>query len=1009
MLRIAALLPIFFICLIVLPDSLMAQKSLFHENIDLDYRKGVELFEKEKYGAAQEYFKRAVEKYDDHSMLRGYAEYYSALCAIKLQNEDAEYLMVNFIESHPANTKTDEARFYLGRHHYRDNSFSDASRWFASARPEMLPAEIRDEYYFSMGYSFFMTGEFDRASTAFIEVMNGTSGYADAATYYYSHIAYTENNFQTALAGFTELRDDTEFSELASYYIIQIYYLQRRFEEVIRYGPELLETATERRVPEIARIIGESYYRQGNYEQSVDYLEIYMDKSEEVSRDDRYQIGFAYYRTGRYEKAAEMFEGVSGPDDELQQNALYHLADCYIELGEKDKARVAFESAARMEHDQRIREEALFNHSVLTYELAHMPFNEAIDGFNEFIELYPQSDRIDEAYNYLVMAYMNTNNYKQALVSLERISDKTSDIEEAYQRVAYFRGLELFNDLNFSEAVEMFDLSLQYSQYDPSIAAQSYYWKGEAYYRLENFDNATNNYSRFLLSPGAFELDEYKTAHYNMGYAYFEKKEYSDAQSWFRRYLNFDEVTGTRRYADALNRTGDSYFSMSRYSDALGYYRRAADAGKIDTDYALFQMAVCEGLLDREENKIDILYTLVQEHPGSPYKPDALYELGRTYLDIQSPDQAMEYYNRVFEEFPESRLAERSLLQIGLIHYNRDRYEEALATYKRVIDEYPGTSEARSALTGLRNIYIDIDDVDSYFEYADQLGDFADMTASEKDSLTYVSAENVYMSGDCESATERLENYLDEFGNGIFTVNAHFYLADCYHMKGEYEKALESYNYVTENPRSEFAEQAHEGAASIYFDKENWQPALENFEKLEELSRNKGNLKIARKGQMRCHFELGNYSEAAGSADRVLAMEDVPAEIVREAKYIGAKSYLALDELDEAADRFSDISGEVSSREGAESKYRVAEIYFRKGEYERAKEEVNDFISMSTPHHYWMANSFILLADVYMEEGDYFQARHTLKSVIDNYDVPDDGIIDRAEERLETIEERENM
>jgi GTP1/Obg family GTP-binding protein len=66
--------------------------------------------------------------------------------------------------------------------------------------------------------------------------------------------------------------------------------------------------------------------------------------------------------------------------------------------------------------------------------------------------LYPNSRRIDEAYNYLVMAYMNTRNYREALASIEKIREQTNDIRRAHQRVAYFRGLELYSNLRFEDA-----------------------------------------------------------------------------------------------------------------------------------------------------------------------------------------------------------------------------------------------------------------------------------------------------------------------------------------------------------------------------------------------------------------------------------------------------------------------------------------------------------------------------------------------------------------------------
>ena len=62
----------------------------------------------------------------------------------------------------------------------------------------------------------------------------------------------------------------------------------------------------------------------------------------------------------------------------------------------------------------------------------------------------------DEAYNYLMMAYMNTRNYRMALESLEKIRDKDSEIQKAYQRVAFFTGTGIFTNLRFDDAVTDF-------------------------------------------------------------------------------------------------------------------------------------------------------------------------------------------------------------------------------------------------------------------------------------------------------------------------------------------------------------------------------------------------------------------------------------------------------------------------------------------------------------------------------------------------------------------------
>ncbi len=990
--------------------AVSGQKPLIYDNADISFERAMDLFNKEKYGAAQKHFQRAMDEYEGiNTLLSSKAEYYSALCAVELFNADAEYLMMKFVSNNPESIHLNDAHFHLGRLYYRNRNYRRSSDWLEAVRHEYLNEELRDEYFFMLGYGYFMRNEYQRASRAFFVIRNWDSPYAAPATYYYSHIAYTENNLETALRGFLDLQDDESFSGIVPYYIIQIYYMQRRYDDVIEHGPELLEVAVSRRVAEIARVIGESYYRRRQYKEAIHYLEMFMENTGNISREDRYQLGYCYYQTERYEEAAAMFERVGGREDLLSQNTNYHLADCYIRLGDKQKARMAFSAASRMEFDRTIQEDALFNYSLLTFEIAYSPFNEAINGLNRFIELFPDSRRIDEAYNYLVMAYMNTRNYREALQSIEKISVHTSEIRQAHQRVAYFRGLELYSNLRFEDAIRVFDVSLENAQFNATIAAQTYYWKGEANFRLGRYDEAVRNYNRFLLSPGAFELDEYTIAHYNMGYGYFKSSDYQNAVSWFRRYLGLTREAGTRMVADALNRLGDAYFILTRYDTAVEYYERSVNNGMANRDYALFQKAVASGLLNRINVKIDILKQLLDEHPGSSYTTDALFELGNAHMTARTPESAIPFYRKVVDEYPASTYVSSALLQLGLIDYNRNRNQTAIEYFKQVAEGFPGTPESRSALAGLRNIYLDMNDIDSYVAYTRTLGDYATVTISEQDSLTYIAAENLYMAGNCRQATENFARYIEQFRSGSFILNAHFYKADCHHRLHEYEKALESYNFVTGMFRNTFTEQALLGASSINYSLGNYEDALANYEELERIAEITSSLLTARKGQMRCNSILGNHEATIRSASRVLTTYNLSEELRREAHFAMARAYKATNRHDQALNEFRVVAREVTSREGAESKYRIAEILFLQGKSEQSEQEIYELVAMNTPHQYWMAKSFILLADIYLDLGDDFQARHTLQSIIDNYDVPDDGILAETRSRLLEIGKREEI
>ena len=401
---------------------------------------------------------------------------------------------------------------------------------------------------------------------------------------------------------------------------------------------------------------------------------------------------------------------------------------------------------------------------------------------------------------------------------------------------------------------------------------------------------------------------------------------------------------------------------------------------------------------------------MLDEHPESAYVDDALFEMAKSYLTLQQSDKAIEKYKRVIEEFPASSYVKKSLVQLGLLYYNNDNNEEALKYYQRVVAEFPGTPEAKNALTGIKNIYVDMNNVDAYFAYVNSLGEFADISLSEQDSLTYISAEKMYMEGDCEKSTLQFNDYLSKFSDGSFVLNAHFYLADCYNRNENYEKALESYNYVIDKPKNTFTEQALMAAAQINYNNKNYEEALADYQKLDQVAEVNNHLIESRVGQLRSSYLLGNYKNAIEAADKVLHTEKISAEYKREAHYKKGKALLETGNNELALDEFRIISEEVNSKEGAEAKYLICNIYFNDKQLEVAENEIFDFAAQNTSQEYWLAKSFILLADIYLEKEDMFQAKHTLKSIMDNYDPKaDDEIITTAKEKYDAILELEKQ
>jgi len=995
-----------FIILINFP--VIAQETEFFNDVEEDIQIAADLFRRGRYSAAYLQYEKVQQQVDPKSEIYSEALYFKSVSAMKAGYSSGYKMLEKFISEHPESPYIGRAWFNLGDYQFDKRHYPAVLTSYSHVDNSALDENEQITLKYQSGYSNLMMENNDQAIDYFYDIKDKNHIYSRPATYYWAHLMYLDENYQSALEGFSKLNGDLVYSRFIPVYVSHIYYKQQKYNEVVNYTTGIIDDVEEEHKSELSKIIGDSYFHLREYENAIPYLEFYYETPGSKTREDNYILGYCYYDQGRYDKAVPLLENASKGKDEMAQNAYYHLADSYIKLDEKEKARVAFEAASQFDFNERIKEDALFSFAKLTYELSYSPFNETIKAFERYISLYPDSERNTEAYRYLTEVFMVTRNYSDAINAIEKIEVKSTEIKRAYQRVTFYRGLELFNNLAYNQAIDYFDISLENGSHDRELNARALFWKAEALYRVGDYQNSVASYSEFLNTPGAFSLAEFKDAEYNLGYAYFKLKDYRQAALHFRNYINSLDEQRTEKVADAFNRVGDYYFFNTDYSSAGKNYRKAYDMKIFEPDYSLYQIAFCLGLQQDQQGKINSLELLRTDFPDSDYADDAIYELGRTHERMGNNSQAILNYKYIISKYPESFLYKKALLQLGLINYNSGDMAKALEQYKEVVEKFPGTQESQTALLGIKNCYVEMNNIDAYFDYNRNLGSGASVTTSERDSLTYMAAERLYMSGN-ERAADQLQKYLQEFPNGSFAINAHFYLADLLYKDGSYARANEHYLYVAGQSNNIFSEQALSKSSELTFNAGMYSEALDLFDKLESVANSKWNILKAYTGQMRCHFRLDHYKEAIEAANKVINYKEVNEAWLREANYISGKSYFLSGDLNRAISPLKEVATDTKLEQGAEAKFLISGIYYRQNNVQKAEDEIMDFISKGTPFQYWLGKAFLLLADIYTGRNDLFQAKHTLRSVVENYSVEDDGIKAEAKEKLNEIETREQI
>ncbi len=920
---------ILMLLLVFVPALLEAQQTVYYQSISPEIQKAKELYLARNYISALSQFDRIAENAAENSDTRAEAMFYKALCGLKLDNGNAEEEIADFMKQFPESSFRNRALFEQAIYQFDKKKYSAVLKTFNSLNKAELTTDELTYFYYLRGYSNFELEKMDAAAADFAEIKEGNSMYAAPAQYYFGHIHYLKGNYDQALQEFVKLKKNPVFEKVIPFYISQIYYKQAKYREVVDYTAPIINSVAADQQPELARILGDSYFHLREFKEAIQFLEFFLADKNNKGRTENYMLGYCYYLNNEDAKAIPHLEIASKGKDELAQNACYHLADCYVETNDKNKARQAFEAASEFDFDAKIKEDALFNYAKITYELSYSPFNETIKAFDKYVATYPNSERNDAAYDYLVKVYMSTSNYRDAMTSIEKIKVKSPSVKTAYQRVAYFRALECFNNLEYKDAIENFDKSIEAGDFNKSYRTLSLFWKAEACYRLNDFNQAISGYNSFLKSSGANTLPEYHTANYNLAYAYFQLKDYSNAADYFRKFLNLEADMRSEKVADANNRLGDCNFLNRDYGAAISNYDRALIMNQYDADYSLFQKAFCLGIQRDNQAKIGALQSLIQNYPKSTYQDDALFELGRTYERMNQPQLAIGFYKDLISKYPQSNLVNKALVQLGLVSYNSNDFQSSVKYYKQVVDRSPNSPETQAALAGMKNSYVEMNDVDAYFAYTGSLGSGSQVSASEQDSLSYQSAEKLYMAKD-KKARSQFERYLNQFPNGSFVLNSHFYLAEILYNEGENAKALAEYELVIAQPDNYFTPTSLLKAAGLHYNAENYKQSLAYFGRLAKTTDAGNKLQDIQTGIMRCQFKLGNYQASAEAANQVLATEKVSDILKRETNYSLGVSYYKLGNQDKAFPILSKLSADTNSAEGAESKFLVAQILYEK-------------------------------------------------------------------------------
>ncbi len=323
---------------------------------------------------------------------------------------------------------------------------------------------------------------------------------------------------------------------------------------------------------------------------------------------------------------------------------------------------------------------------------------------------------------------------------------------------------------------------------------------------------------------------------------------------------------------------GQCYFFKGRYVKAFDVFQGLTEE-KAYRDAVLFWLGETYfkgGDLKAAETHYR---KVIEEHPDSPYLPQARYALGWTALKKKDYAAALKEFQAMVRGFPDHRLVEDAFYRIGECLFRLERYREAAARFLAYLRRYPQSPRKAEALFYAGECHYYLED--------------------------YLSAVTYYAKA-ADAAGEHRLIFLAKVSMGWSYLRLQRYdLAE-----GQFQEAA-SLAQEYDLPRVDL----DLGRASLYSEKKEYPRALEAYDALIRDHPDSPRLVEARLGRANVLYAMKKYPEAvadyrwvvdhAGSADA--------ADVLEKAYYGLAWTYLKSGDVDRAVATFREISSRTSN------------------------------------------------------------------------------------------------
>ncbi|QZT36961.1 tetratricopeptide repeat protein [Halosquirtibacter xylanolyticus] len=1006
--------------------------QILHGKVAEKFEKALEMYNNGNYSGACIAFEEISESSPNRRNFETESAYYYASSSLHLNQERGYTLMQNFISRYADSRLATQGSFELASKYFAQKKYDDALVYFNNVSEEKLEEASMDEFHYKRGYCLLNQSEFESAKNEFFSVVSAeesseVSMYNHAAHSYLAYIFYEEGKYGSAQSHLKLIENDPEFDDFVKTYKCQIMLKKGAYEEALKMAQPLYEKAEGSFKGDMARLIGEAYFMQKDYKKALTYFETYA--SDASSRNDQADYYYAYclFYDEQYQDAKDIFERTSKNNSLLGQNSLYHLGACADKLGDRTMALDCLLKASKMDFDPKISEDAFFLSTKISYLENWSATNDPLNMFNDYIKKYPYSESNREAYRYLALTFSNTPNNQRAIEIIDSLSFVDKEMRIAYEINCNKLGLKYYMQGEYQKSIELFDQSKKYGSLSEREEATAFYWLGECYYSLGNYDQALDNYLKYKSSPGAYLSKQGNKVNYSIGYCYYMKKDYSVAQRYFERFIYGYKDQTKAILADGYNRNGDCFYVLNKLPSALNSYTKAFELRLSNPDYSLYQSAHIYNNMNDVSAEEKTWNKLLKYFPNSTYATYSHLQLGKSMRNRDAMEQSKGQFKKVVES-NDSKYVPEALLGLSGIYIREKNYNPAIETLKTLIEQYPSSDKRKRALSKLKSVYIETNQPDAYVAYVKTNHIPVNKDDVDPDALRFQAIETHYndkiplretvefssykknknldayeqkkdayvllkkgAKGDeilpynHTTAFElSLKKYINDFPKGAHRREVYHYLVTLYSYLGNKEKSYMYNNLIIRLGRGAYYAQALKEAAAFLMNEGRFEEAMVQYQRMRWIEGDKDANVTGYIGYVRASFAAKKWSKVIEAGDKLSHYGSLSTSLRNEVRYLQGLSYLKIQENAKALAVLENVKFiSYSDKYSVNAVYRRGVLLYQAGRYDDCVNLLlKEYGPKVGPNANVLARYYIVATQAMLAKGDKLMAKVTVQSFL---------------------------